>query len=92
VFPNANYPVCILLHLDVYKLGTIVTEYEEFCVTGNEDHFQEWKRQHPGEPLDPDLPPPKDLLKAVQYLRQECLPGSLLGEWQFSLPGMINEV
>ncbi|KAF2122189.1 hypothetical protein BDV96DRAFT_640252 [Lophiotrema nucula] len=49
-------------------------------------HLAELKRLHPGMILDPDLPPPLDLIKAVHFLMQHRLPGSLLGEWQFQLP------
>ncbi|KAF2732922.1 hypothetical protein EJ04DRAFT_577998 [Polyplosphaeria fusca] len=37
----------------------------------------------PDEVVDPDAVPPAALVKAIQYLRQEHLPGCLLGEFQF---------
>ena len=32
------------------------------------------------------LSPPQSLLEAVVFLKQESLPGSLLGSWQYEVP------
>ncbi|KAF2683903.1 hypothetical protein K458DRAFT_404240 [Lentithecium fluviatile CBS 122367] len=90
IYQSAFHPVYVLLHLDAHTIQSIIDENGDFCPTGDEPHFQKWKREHPGEPLDPDLPPPEEMIKAIRYLRQECLPGSLLGEWQFSLPEVFE--
>jgi hypothetical protein len=45
-------------------------------------YFQEYRRRHPTAIIDPDEPPPAELVKAIRFLKQESLPGSLLGEWQ----------
>jgi hypothetical protein len=49
-------------------------------------HLAKLKKEHPDEPINPNLPPLHSLVEAIRFLKQEDLPGSLLGEWQFPLP------
>jgi hypothetical protein len=86
IYQQPSHPVRILLQIDEGKLREIIQENSDFSPTGEEDHFRKWQIQHPGEALDPDLPPPEEIVKAIEFLRQKRLPGSLLGQWQFPLP------
>jgi hypothetical protein len=87
---GADQPVLTLLRLDSATLPGIEKENEDYCPEGDEDHFMEWKARHPGEPLDPDMPPLHAVVKAIRFLRQERLPGYLLGEWQCPLPVAVD--
>jgi hypothetical protein len=83
---GVDQPILTLLKVDADTLRDIEEENADFCPEGDEDHFMEWKARHSGEPLDPDMPPPQAVIKAIRVLRQERLPGNLLGEWQYPLP------
>jgi len=49
-------------------------------------YLLEYKRHHPDDPIDPDMPPAREIVKAIRFLRQHHLAGNLLGEWQMPLP------
>lgn len=49
-------------------------------------HLRKLKELHPDVPLDPDMPPQREIVRAIEFLRESGLPGSLLGEWQ-EVPG-----
>jgi hypothetical protein len=51
-------------------------------------HLARLKREHPDEPIDPETPPQREIIEAIKFLQQQHLPGSLLGKWQFPLPGI----
>jgi hypothetical protein len=52
------------------------------------EHLLRYRREQPHAVVDPDYPPPRELVKAIRFLKQEHLPGSLLGEWQFDVPDL----
>jgi hypothetical protein len=49
-------------------------------------HLAKLKEEHPDDPIDPELPPQRRIVQAIRFLKQEHLPGSLLGKWQFPIP------
>lgn len=51
-------------------------------------HIQLRKRRHPQDIINPDEPPQREVVKAIKFLKQNNLPGSLLGEWQYPLPSI----
>lgn len=71
-------PVLSLLRLEKDSLMSIINE--NIQVWYNQDDIPEYlrqlKREHPEEPVDPDTPPPHEVMKAINYLKQEHLPGS----------------
>jgi hypothetical protein len=50
------------------------------------EHLLRTKRAYPNKIIDPEEPPQAEIVKAIKYLKQVHLPGSLLGKWQFPLP------
>jgi hypothetical protein len=72
-----------LLGLSDFELQTYIDE----CCTPWQDpedfpnHIRSLSRC--GKVVDPDQPPTQAVLQAIFYLRQNHLPGSLLGDWQF---------
>lgn len=87
---SSYYPVAIALGLELDAVMKILYEDTKPWSEqdGLSDYVLELKRQYPNEPIDPDTPPPRELVKAVYFLRQQHLPASLLGEWQFPLPSI----
>lgn len=49
-------------------------------------HLLEMKRRYPHMVMDPDTPPWPERVQAIKFLKQNHLPASLLGEYQFPLP------
>ncbi|KAF2870858.1 hypothetical protein BDV95DRAFT_70080 [Massariosphaeria phaeospora] len=84
--PGGLYgPVMRLLHIpDRAVLDKILAENSD--VHDIPQYIWDLKEEFPDKPIDPDMPPPEEVVKAIKYLRQEHLPASLLGEWQFRLP------
>ncbi|KAF2796991.1 hypothetical protein K505DRAFT_415371 [Melanomma pulvis-pyrius CBS 109.77] len=88
VYNSNYYPVVSLLNINTSELSTIIKENNELFYGDDElpAHILELKRQFPNDPIDPDTPPPQEIVKAIKYLMQNHLPCSLLGEWQFPMP------
>lgn len=88
---GAHYPVRVLLDVGKDMLDSII---EENCHIWETDEIPEYtlqvKRKSPGRSIDPDTPPPAEILKAAIFLRRKHLPGSLLGEWQHCLPQHVE--
>ncbi|KAI4693741.1 uncharacterized protein J4E84_002316 [Alternaria hordeiaustralica] len=82
------YPVCCILSLSKAKLDTIMAENAAVWETEAEipQYFKDYRRRYPHAIIDPEEPPPVEVVKAIRFLRQQRLPVSLLGEWQ-ALPG-----
>ena len=77
-----------LLSLSKTELDTILGENEnvrnaEHAIAS---HMHNYKTLHPTAIADPDEPPKHEIVKAISFLKQQRLPGSLLGKWQFPLP------
>ncbi|KAI4649355.1 hypothetical protein J4E93_003672 [Alternaria ventricosa] len=82
------YPVCCILNLSKAKLDTIMAENAAVWETEAEipQYFKDYRKRYPQAIIDPDEPPPSEVVRAIRFLRQQRLPVSLLGEWQ-ALPG-----
>jgi len=82
------YPVCCILNLAKVKLDTIMAENAAVWETEAKipQYFKDYRRRYPNAIIDPDEPPPTEVVRAIRFLRQQRLPVSLLGEWQ-ALPG-----
>lgn len=50
------------------------------------EHLRRMKRENPALVLDEDTPPERAIVQAIKFLKQNHLPGSLLGRWQMPLP------
>ncbi|OAL47614.1 hypothetical protein IQ07DRAFT_123047 [Pyrenochaeta sp. DS3sAY3a] len=50
------------------------------------EYLRKLKELDPDMPIDPDMPPEREIVRAIEFLRENGLPGSLLGEWQ-RVPG-----
>ncbi|KAF2849723.1 hypothetical protein T440DRAFT_124797 [Plenodomus tracheiphilus IPT5] len=92
-FPPGSYhdpyfPVQIILGLTYSQLSQIIAENIEVWNSDEEiiPHLRELKQQYPDEGIDPDLPPPLEVVRAIKFLKQNHLAGNLLGEWQLPLP------
>ncbi len=84
---SAYHPVCVLCHVDYITARRL---HAGSGFAGSDEvpaHLKEWADRHPGEPIDPERPPPVGLIRATMFLRQERLPGCLLGGWQFEMLG-----
>jgi hypothetical protein len=86
---DSFYPVHRILNITKTKLNKIMAENAEAWATDDmiPRWFQEYRKRYPKAIIDPDEPPPTEVVKAIRFLRQQSLPGSLLGEWQ-TLPGI----
>lgn len=82
------YPAQRILNLEMEKLVAIMKENMEVWTTEDEipKYFQQYRRRHPDAIIDPDEPPPAEVVRAIRFLRQQSLPGSLLGEWHILPP------
>ncbi|KAI4927187.1 uncharacterized protein J4E92_006353 [Alternaria infectoria] len=82
------YPVCCILSLSKAKLDTIMAENAAVWETEAEipQYFKDYRKRYSNAIIDPDEPPPTEVVRAIRFLRQQRLPVSLLGEWQ-ALPG-----
>ncbi|KAB2104577.1 hypothetical protein AG0111_0g6535 [Alternaria gaisen] len=82
-YPSPFYPVCRILDITKERLDTILAENARVWTDdGVPPYFKEYRRRYPKAIIDPDEPPPQCVVEAVAFLKQNSLPGSLLGEWQ----------
>lgn len=79
------HPVKWLLGLSNMTLKTIMEENDRVWDEIPE-HLLRLKRENPGIVLDEDTPPERAIVIAIKFLKQNHLPGSLLGRWQMPLP------
>lgn len=81
---SSFYPVSCILNITKTKLDTIIAENAAVWETEAEipNYFKDYRRRYPNAIIDPDEPPPTEVVKAIRFLRQQRLPVSLLGEWQ----------
>ncbi|KAJ4364580.1 hypothetical protein N0V83_009176 [Neocucurbitaria cava] len=87
---DSYHPVRCLLGLSQPAFKKIFDENSKVWLI-EEDvpmYLREFKRLHPDDIIDPDMPPEREVVKAIRFLGQEHLPGSLLGEWQFPFPSI----
>jgi hypothetical protein len=82
---DSYYPVWRILNLTKNVLYTIMAENSKVW-DEIPRYYQEYRRKHPTAVIDPDEPPPPELVKVIRFLKQNSLPGSLLGDWQKVLP------
>jgi hypothetical protein len=84
-FFDSYMPVKWLLKLSDMQLKTIM---EENDVVWDEipQHLQAIKNAHPELVLDEGTPSERAIVDTIRFLKQERLPSSLLGRWQFPLP------
>ncbi|KAF1850654.1 uncharacterized protein K460DRAFT_350683 [Cucurbitaria berberidis CBS 394.84] len=94
-FPPGTYydsyhPVQCLLGLSQSALKIILDENSAMWTVEDNvpKYLRDYKKLHPDKIIDPDAPPPREVVKAIKFLKQAHLPGSLLGEWQFPLPSI----
>ncbi|CAN9365929.1 unnamed protein product [Alternaria sp. RS040] len=82
-YPSPFYPVCRILDITKERLDAIMAENARVW-TDDEipPYFKEYRRRYPKAIIDPDEPPPQCVVEATAFLKQNSLPGSLLGEWQ----------
>ncbi|CAN9407653.1 unnamed protein product [Alternaria alternata] len=82
-YPSPFYPVCRILDITKERLDAIMAENARVW-TDDEipPYFKEYRRRYPKTIIDPDEPPPQCVVEAMAFLKQNSLPGSLLGEWQ----------
>ncbi|KAF1830116.1 hypothetical protein BDW02DRAFT_601950 [Decorospora gaudefroyi] len=86
---DSYYPVARLLGLTRKELNSIILRNNGDWGDFEEDfhaYFDFLKRNNPDGIVDPEQPPPKEVVKAIRFLKQHSLPGSLLGCWQYPLP------
>jgi hypothetical protein len=85
---SSFYPVCRILGITKEELDKIMTENARVW-DDNEipEYFREYRKRYPKAIIDPDEPPPLCVVVAITFLKQNSLPGSLLGEWQ-TLPAV----
>ncbi|KAF1940548.1 hypothetical protein EJ02DRAFT_423884 [Clathrospora elynae] len=83
-------PVRRILNLTESALRDILGENSDHWHVEDDipRHSKEFHRLYPNEIVDPDEPPKREVVKAIRYLKQQSLPGSLLGEWQTPLPAI----
>ncbi len=87
---DGYHPVRCILQLSQVALDDILRRNERFSDPTQD--LPTWlldrKAKHPTAIIDPEQPPRGDLIKAIEFLKQQHLPGSLLGEWQYPLPSI----
>ena len=87
MYRSVYEPALTLLRLEETALAAILEDNASIWETNEiPEHLLELKRLRPNQVIDPDTPPPREVVKAIHFLKQEHLPASLLGEWQFPLP------
>ncbi|KAI0571609.1 hypothetical protein A1F97_08913 [Pyrenophora tritici-repentis] len=87
--PDTLYPVQRLLKITRTELLDIIEKNGQAWNT-DEDiplYYRELKRRNPDAIIDPDQPPPAQVVRAIKFLKQQHLPGTLLGEWS-TLPSV----
>lgn len=86
-FYDSYHPVQVILQLSKSELTRIINDNgKDWGEDEIPEYLQEYKRHHPNEAIDPDLPPPCEVVKAIKFLKQSHLAGNLLGIWQTPLP------
>ncbi|KAF2196431.1 hypothetical protein GQ43DRAFT_257392 [Delitschia confertaspora ATCC 74209] len=70
-----------LLNLSDYDVRDIIKENSDGW-DGISKHLVQLKAIYPDKPIDPSIPPPREIFRAAKFLREQGLPASLLGEWQ----------
>jgi hypothetical protein len=82
-----------LLRLDKDSLSFIIKKNNDVWNDAEvPEHLLHLKQEHPDLPIDPDMPPTWEVAKAIYFLKQEHLPASLLGEWQYPIPPEIKSL
>lgn len=84
-YHDPYHPVQVILELNHTQLAQSMADSCEVWSTIPE-HLLEYRRLNPLAHVDPDTPPPRELVRAIGYLKQNHLAGNLLGEWQMPLP------
>jgi hypothetical protein len=89
-FYDSYLPVKTILELSNSTLKSIMEENAKIWNVEDEipGYLLRYKRENPEVAIDPDDPPPQEVVRAIKYLKQMHLPGTLLGEWQFPLPDL----
>lgn len=78
----------LILGLSREKLFEIMRNNAQVWTTADiPQYYQDQKRQSPNAIIDPDQPPPEQVVRAIKFLKQARLPGALLGEWS-ALPSI----
>ncbi|KAH9871100.1 hypothetical protein J1614_006674 [Plenodomus biglobosus] len=87
-YHDPYHPVQAVLGLSRSQLTQIIADNSEVWNFAEDIpvHLREYKRLHPQEAVDPEMPPPHEVVRAIKYLKQNHLAGNLLGEWQMPLP------
>ncbi|CAE7027215.1 hypothetical protein PTT_10951 [Pyrenophora teres f. teres 0-1] len=83
------HPVQRLLKITRTELFDIIEKNSRVWDT-EEDiplYYRKLKRENPDAIIDPDQPPPAQVVRAIKFLKQEHLPGDLLGKWS-TLPSV----
>ncbi|KAG9195141.1 cytosolic phospholipase A2 [Alternaria panax] len=82
-YSSAFHPVCRILDVTKEKLDAIMAENARVWPDDEiPPYFREYRERYPKAIIDPDEPPPQAVVEAIAFLKQNSLPGSLLGEWQ----------
>ncbi|KAL6703368.1 hypothetical protein ACN47E_009710 [Coniothyrium glycines] len=88
LYHDTFHPVKVILGLSGSAFSAI--QSEDSKPWNVEDplpkHVEDYKMRNRNMMVDPDSPPPAEIVQAIKFLRQEHLPCSLLGEWQYPLP------
>jgi hypothetical protein len=84
-YPDGYLPVKTILGLSAMDLKSIMDENDE-DQNYLPPHLIKLKRNNPNQPIDTDMPPQYRIVEAIKFLKEQKLPGSLLGMWQFPLP------
>lgn len=80
---DAFYPVQRILKLKRAKLARIMNDNGEVWETADIPlYYRELRKGNPDAIIDPEQPPPAQVVRAIMFLKQKSLPCSLLGEWQ----------
>lgn len=80
--PDTLYPVQRILGLSRSQLFDIMANNAQVWDTQDiPRYYRGLKHQNPDTIIDPDHPPPAQVVRAIMFLKQQRLPGALLGEW-----------
>jgi hypothetical protein len=94
-FPAGSYhdsyhPVRCILQISKTTLKAIMSDNSVIWTKQAQipKHLLSKKKADPHAVIDPEEPTQSDVVKAIKFLKQLHLPGSLLGKWQFPLPNV----